>query len=169
MNQDSQRDTFEIWVREHAGILHRVANGFATGADRDDLMQELLLAVWRAVPAYAGESKVSTFLYRVAHNAALTWRRGAVTYARHVARLAAEPVEASGAGRESDETLALIYAAIRQLDPVERSLILLHLDGVSYAAIGEIHGLTENNVGVRLTRLRQKLAETLKEKSHELR
>ncbi len=170
MTTDDQRATFSAWLQEHAGILHRVAHGFASGADRDDLMQELLLALWRAVPAFAGQSKASTFVYRVAHNAALTWRRGAATYARHVDVYAAQPREDGGsAGREETEALALVYAAIRALEPVERSLILLQLDGVGYAAIAEIHGLTENQVGVRLTRIRRRLAERLKEKTDELR
>ena len=67
------------------------------------------------------------------------------------------------------ETLELVYAAIRQLPPVDRSLILLHLDGVSYAEMAEIHGISESNVGVRLTRLKQKISDTLKEVAHELR
>lgn len=171
MTPAAQHATFDAWVREHAGILHRVANGFASGADRDDLMQELLLALWRAVPAFAGQSKVSTFIYRVAHNAALTWRRGAATYRRRVEAFGVEPSRdpEDAVAVRTDEALALVYAQIRQLPPVERSLILLQLDGVSYAAIAEIHGLTENHVGVRLTRIRQKLADALKEKTHELR
>ena len=54
MSPAEQHALFATWLREHAGLLHRVANVFATGADRDDLMQELLLALWRALPAFAG-------------------------------------------------------------------------------------------------------------------
>lgn len=171
MSNEEQHAIFTAWINAHAGLLHRVANGFASGADRDDLMQELMLAVWRAVPAFAGASKESTFIYRVAHNAALTWRRGAATYHRRVEAYSAEPTRELDRAEDArtDEALALIYAQIRRLPPVERSLILLQLDGVSYAAIAEIHGLTENHVGVRLSRIRQKLADALKETTHELR
>lgn len=173
MSYDEQRRIFERWLREHAGVLHRVASGFAIGADRADLLQELMLAMWRAVPAFAGGSKPSTFIYRVAHNAALTWWRGASTYARRVAQYAGEvplAAEQDGAARDREaEALAVVYAAIRELPPLDRSLILLQLDGVSYAAMAEIHGLTENHVGVRLARIRQKLTDMLKEKTHELR
>jgi RNA polymerase sigma-70 factor (ECF subfamily) len=172
-----QLECFDRWMRDHARILHHVANGFATGTDRDDLMQELMLAWWRAVPAFEGGSKSTTFLYRVAHNAALTWRRTEKNYRAKVDRFemlapaawhaqAASPTE--GAAREQ-ETLAHIYAHIRQLPPVDRSLILLHLDGLSYADMAELHGLTESNVGARLTRLKQKLTESMEEISHELR
>jgi RNA polymerase sigma-70 factor (ECF subfamily) len=65
--------------------------------------------------------------------------------------------------------LELVYSAIRQLPPIDRSLILLHLDGVSYAEMAEIHGLSASNIGVRLTRLKQKLSDSIKEVAHELR
>lgn len=166
MSPAEQHALFATWLRDHAGLLHRVANAFATGADRDDLMQELLLALWRAIPAFAGASKPSTFIHRVAHNAALTWRRGVATYARHVEQLAAEPrPTTSGPTAGEDEILSEIYEAIRRLPPVDRSLILLQLDGVTYSEIAEIHGLSENHVGVRLTRIRCKLTELLRHKN----
>lgn len=170
MSESEQRALFEAWLQLHGAILHRVANGFAAGADKDDLMQELLLALWRAVPAFAGASKVSTFIYRVAHNAALTWRRNAATYTRKVERFAAQPpTEAGWTADREDEALGLIYVMIRRLPPLDRSLIMLQLDGVSYAAIAEIHGLTENHVGVRLSRIRRTLTAMLEEKTDELR
>lgn len=133
-------------------------------------MQELLLAVWRAVPLFAGASKPSTFIYRVAHNAALTWRRDTATYARQVERFAAEPTATCNEMRDGDEeALAAVYAAIRHLAPMDRSLILLQLDGVTYAEIADIHGLTVNHVGVRLTRIRRILTELLRQTSRELR
>ena len=164
---------FEQWLGAHGAVLHHVANGFAEGADRHDLMQELLLAVWKAVPAFQGGAKPSTFIYRVAHNAALTWKRTQRNYRGRVERF---ETLAAPAARDADvksererETLELLYAQIRALPPVDRSLILLHLDGVSYAEMAEMHGLSESNVGVRLTRLKQKLTDAMKGISNELR
>lgn len=175
MKTDEQNALFASWLAQHAAVLHHVANGFAEGADRHDLMQELMLAVWRAVPAFRGGAQASTFIYRVAHNTALTWRRTQKNYQSRVDRFeslamveAATTAPLGGSSREG-EALEHIYAAIRQLPPLDRSLILLHLDGVAYAEIAEIHGLTESNVGVRLNRLKQKLTTTLEEISHELR
>lgn len=173
MQAAEQHTLFDRWLADHAAVLHHVTNGFAAGADRHDLMQELLLALWRAVPAYRGGAQPSTFIYRVAHNAALTWKRTEKNYRRQVDRFEADAlratrVEPATAGREQ-ETLELLYAQIRRLPPVDRSLILLHLDGVSYAGMAEIHGLTESNVGVRLNRLKQKLSDALQEMTHELR
>lgn len=164
---------FERWLADHAAVLHHVANGFADGADRHDLMQELLLALWKAAPAYRQDAKVSTFIYRVAHNAALTWKRTQRNYRSRIEQFETlsqvmTPDEGTLAARER-ETLEHLYAHIRQLPPVDRSLILLHLDGVSYAEMAQIHGLSESNVGVRLNRLKQRLSDSMKELSDELR
>jgi RNA polymerase sigma-70 factor (ECF subfamily) len=170
MTPDEQNAQFSAWLARHAAVLHHVSHGFAEGADRHDLMQELLLAVWRAIPAYRAGAQASTFIYRVAHNTALTWRRTQKNYRERVERFGvladAEPLADN---RRQSEALGHIYAAIRRLPPLDRSLILLHLDGLDYAEIAAIHGLTEGNVGARLTRLRQKLTTTLEDITHELR
>lgn len=164
---------FEQWLGSHGAVLHHVVNGFAEGADRHDLMQELLLAVWKAVPAFRSSAKPSTFIYRVAHNAALTWKRTQKNYRKRVDAFEAETLTTTHAPPETStrerEMLELLYVRIRALPPLDRSLILLHLDGVSYAEMADMHGLTESNVGVRLTRLKQKLSDAMKEVSHELR
>lgn len=176
MTTDEQNRHFEAWLSRHGAVLHHVAHGFADGDDRSDLMQELLLALWRAVPAFRGGAQTSTFVYRVAHNAALTWRRTRKNYAQRLARFetmaaadAASPPPGPAGMDRGTEALGHVYAAIRELPPVDRSLILLHLDGVSYAGIAEIHGLSESNVGARLTRLKQKLTTALETITHELR
>jgi RNA polymerase sigma factor (sigma-70 family) len=170
MNSRQQEEIFDSWLREHAAILHHVANGFATGADRHDLMQELLLAVWRAVPAFRAASLPSTFIFRVTHNAALTWKRTEKSYRQRLDNFQALNTESTvaahaSAGETPDAPLELLYAAIRTLEPLDRSLVLLQLDGVSYAQIAEIHGLSESNVGVRLNRIRHKLTAIIQEKT----
>ena len=168
-NSRHQQAIFDDWLREHAAILHHVANGFATGADRHDLMQELMLALWRAVPAFRAASLPSTFIFRVTHNAALTWKRAERSYRRRLdsfqEQQALAPVAIDSTGDESPtDSLELLYSAIRRLEPLDRSLVLLQLDGVSYAQIAEIHGLSESNVGVRLNRIKHKLTAILQEK-----
>lgn len=155
--RDDQR--FEAWMEAHLGMLTRIARAFATGADQHDLTQELMVAVWRAAPAFRGDAKESTFIYRVAHNAALGWRRRQRRHQQRHAEYERLMVPASSGG--NDALVAQLYEAIRTLGALDRSLILLSLEGVSYAEIGEIHGLSESNVGARLTRARKKLAERM--------
>jgi RNA polymerase sigma-70 factor (ECF subfamily) len=151
-------ERFNAWVGVHLGVLHRIACAFATGVDRQDLLQELLLALWRAAPAFRGESAETTFIYRVAHNRALTWRRG--ENQRRKRQSDYERLHVEEAATE-DPLLNRLYEAIRQLPPLDRSLLLLSLEDQSYAEIAAIHGLSENNVGVRLTRARVKLAQIM--------
>ena len=149
-------ERFQAWVGEHIGVLHRVARAFAVGADQHDLLQEILIAVWRAAPAFRGDSAASTFIFRVAHNRALTWRRGEVRRRRRdetYQRLHVEDVSGE------DPLLEQLYEAIRQLEPLDRSLVLLSLEGQSYAEIAALHGLSETNIGARLSRARQKLTQ----------
>lgn len=173
MTTEQHNAAFARWLEQHAGVLHHVASGFAEGADRDDLMQELLLAVWRAVPAFRHGAQPSTFIFKVAHNAALTWKRSQKNYRQRVDRFEAlasnETVAAPESSARERETLELIYGHIRALPPLDRSLVLLHLDGASYAEMAEIHGLTESNIGARLTRLKHKLSTAMEEITHELR
>lgn len=172
MKRVEQDALFEAWLLEHAKVLHHVAHGFAAGTDRDDLLQELLLAVWKAVPAYRANSRPATFIYRVAHNAALTWRRSQGGYRRRLAEFEALHLSTSVAwsgGSGEAEALTALFQCIRELPPLDRSLILLHLDQVGYAEIAAIHGLTETNVGVRLNRLKQRLSTAMQTLAHELR
>lgn len=153
-------------------MLHHVANGFAEGADRHDLMQELLLSVWKAIPAYRQESQASTFIYRVAHNTALMWKRRERNYRQRIDRFeeftAGNTAHRDGPSEREQAHLAALYVEIRKLPPVDRSIALLLLDGLSYAEIAEIHGFSESNVGVRLHRLKQKLTQAMKGKTNEL-
>lgn len=164
-----QQQRFADWVREHSAILHHVINGFAAGDDRNDLLQEVLLAVWKSIPAFRGLAKPTTYLYRVSHNAALLWIRTEKNYRRRVERFGASAPSGFATDSDSlaDERLAKLYSAIRQLKPVDRSLMLLSLDGLSYREMAEVLGLSESNVGVKLNRIKNQLTQTLKGNEHE--
>jgi RNA polymerase sigma-70 factor (ECF subfamily) len=166
-----QQQRFAEWLRDHSAILHHVVNGFAAGEDRNDLLQEVLLAVWKSIPAFRRQSKPTTYLYRVSHNAALLWTRTQKNYRRRVEQYEAfAPTEfASDTDSLTDERLATLYSAIRQLKPVDRSLILLSLDGLSYREMAEVLGLSESNVGVKINRIKTQLTQTLKGNEHELK
>ena len=164
---DRSRDQiFAEWMKAHLPVLHRISRAFAGPADQHDLLQELMLAVWKAAPAFRGDSSPATFVYRVAHNRALTWHRRTVGW-----RLRARDAEGEAVRRvmeaadDGDEGALLerLYAAIRRLKAVDRSIVLLSLEGLSYLEIGAIHGLSETNVGARLSRVRARLSTLVEE------
>ena len=165
---------FQSWLEEHRGIIVKVTRSFVpVPADAADLQQELLLQLWISLSSYAGQAKPSTWIYRVCLNTALTWRRGTARRERRIepgvdlsvlAATAASPAEHAG----ERETLEKLYAAIHALPMFDRALMLLALDGLAYREIAEITGLTENRVGVALTRARERLAEQMKGVTDEL-
>jgi len=170
MDIAEQQKRFADWTREHSAILHHVVNGFAAGDDRNDLLQEVLLAVWKSIPAFRGQAKPTTYLYRVCHNAGLLWIRTEKNYRRRVEQFGASAPGGFAPDSDSltDERLAKIYAAIRLLKPLDRSLMLLSLDGLSYRDMAEVLGLSESNIGVKINRIKNQLTQTLKGTEHEL-
>ena len=159
---------FRQWLGEHTGLLLKVVRSFAEGrADQDDLFQEILLQVWMALPGFREESKATTWLYRVALNTALAWkrgekkRRGKQTSLPDVELMqgAASSEDAEGNGQVVEQ----LYGAIRALPPVKRALVVLYLDGFTYSEISEVVGISESNVGVSLNRIKRQLAAAVKE------
>jgi RNA polymerase sigma-70 factor (ECF subfamily) len=166
---------FQRWLEEHRGIVVKVARSFAQSpSDVADLQQEAMLQLWISLPSYAGQAKPSTWIYRVCLNTALTWRRGTVRRERRIepasgcrARVPADGRD-PGRARGERELLEKLYAAIHALPDFDRALVLLSLDGLAYREIAEITGLNENQVGVALTRARQRLARLMKGVTDEL-
>lgn len=169
MDITEQQQRFADWTREHGAILHHVVNGFASGADRNDLLQEVLLAVWKSIPSFRSQAKPTTYLYRVCHNAALLWSRTERNYQRRVEEFGAAAPGGFATDPDvlTDMRLVKIYLAIHQLKPVDRSLMLLSLDGLSYREMAEVLGLSESNVGVKINRIKTQLTQTLKGNEHE--
>ena len=151
MTSQQQEAVFREWVAEHQGVLTRAARAFAEAQDRDDLLQEMLLALWHAIPAFREASSPRTYVYRIAHNTALTWLRARLRRPLQVElEAAAEPAVSA------DDHHVALHAAIRRLPDLDRTLVLLHLDGLSYQEMAAVLGLSESNVGTRLTRARSR-------------
>lgn len=161
MKSREREHLFRRWLTDHRGILVRISAGFAGPDERDDLIQEMMIALWHAIPRYRGDSAPATFMYRVAQNTALAWRRGKRRIPPH-AELDSEISDDAGASPstvlEQDDRNEKLYQAIRRLLDLDRNLILMHLDGLSYREMAAVTGLTETNVGARLSRARGRLA-----------
>ena len=169
---EGKRDAlFRQWLDEYQAILVKVARArTTTAADQDDLFQEMLLQLWLSIPQFRGDAKASTWIYRVALNTSMAWDRSRRRYRDRVTTLAApndvvDPdSEASRPGKSAD--VERLYAAIRKLPDIDASIILLHLDGLSYREMADVLGISVSNVGVRLNRARKHLLELLEEDRH---
>lgn len=170
-NDSSEEGLFKRWLEQHTGLVFKVARAFApSDADRDDLVQEILLQLWRSLPRFEGKAKESTWIYRVALNTALAWHRSEnKRRTKQTALISIDelPEPDDIAGREREELVARLYAAIRRLPKVDAALVLLYLDDLSYREMAEVLGLSETNVGVKLNRARKLLAELMQEVPHE--
>src|SRR5262245_39841443 len=158
---------FRRWLDEHLGLMLKVVRAFAAlPQDQEDLFQETLLQVWRSIPSFKGDSKETTWIYRVTFNTALAWNRSEKKRRLgHESLLELDPsaiVEASRtASTLEQEKVDMLYAAIRQLPKLDASLALMLLDGLSYREMAMVLGISENNVGVRLNRIRKELAQQI--------
>jgi RNA polymerase sigma-70 factor (ECF subfamily) len=159
---------FRQWLSEHTGLLLKVVRSFAEApADQDDLFQEILLQVWLSLPNFRDDSKPTTWLYRVALNTALAWKRTEKRRWHRQGSLSISDVAAASASsaeaERNDRIVDQLYAAIRALPPAKRALVVLYLDGFTYREIAEVVGISESNVGVSLNRIKKDLAAAVKE------
>lgn len=156
--QLSQRQrTLEEWIEAHSGLIHKVVRAYAFSRhDAEDLLQEIAVQLWDSVPRFRGNAKVSTWIYRVALYAAIAWSRRERGHAERTEALITIPAEEEP---KEDPRVAWLYAQIAKLDPVDRSLALLLLEGLSYREMAETLGITESNVSVKVHRLKRTLTE----------
>lgn len=149
------------WVEEHRGLLYRVVHASERSQDdQSDLFQEILIQLWKSMPSFEERCKETTWIYRVALNTARAWKRSEKRRReRQEAVLSMGNFQGEG---QANPLLEKLYDAIRDMPKAEGSLLLLHLDGLSYRDIAEVLGVSEGCIGVRLTRARKQLAEKMK-------
>lgn len=150
---------FEHLVRDHAAALRRFTAAYApTREAQADLLQEIWIAVWRALPGFRGDCSERTFVFRIAHNRSLTFRarQRPLVSLDALADVADASVDLAAALEASLARDALMQA-VRALPDALRGVVTMHLDGCSSAEIAAVLGITENNVYVRLSRARAAL------------
>jgi RNA polymerase sigma-70 factor, ECF subfamily len=156
---------FLALLNEHRGAIHRVGRTYAAGSDdREELTQEIIYQLWRAFPAYRREAAAITWVYRIALNTAISALRKRSRRPAHVSLEAAAHVPSTDAPTSGDGRLELLSKAMRSLGAVERALLMCYLDGLTYSQISDVLGISETNVGARLSRTRAKLQELVEEK-----
>lgn len=157
-------------INRHRGIIFKVCHLYGKEKDyRDDLFQDIILQLWRSFPAFRNESRVSTWMYRVALNTAISQFRKDIKRPERRALSAAEfQIPDIDWLEQDNENSALLKQAIQQLSRIEKAVILLYLEEKSYREISDIMGITESNVGVKLNRIKTKLENIIKKNNYEL-
>jgi RNA polymerase sigma-70 factor (ECF subfamily) len=160
MTDRAQEERFAAILAEYDKPLQRLAFAYEKDSDlQKDLLQEIRLALWRALPNFRGESSERTFIYRIAHNRALTQ-----IAKRHPAQLdLAAALQVPDVSPNPEQTVASqlreleLRTKVASLPLTLRQVATLVLEGLSNREISEVLGITEGNVAVRLTRAKQQL------------
>jgi RNA polymerase sigma-70 factor (ECF subfamily) len=157
-------------IDDYQAALRRLVNSYETDPGRrEDLFQEIAMGVWQALPRFRGDSSERTWLYRIAHNIAISTLE---SRRRRDSREFPLPDSSERVGRWSDPDSALVVeeqrqamlAAIQELAPIDKQLILLHLEDLSYQEIEEVSGLSESAIASRLSRIRDRLTALIQRK-----
>jgi RNA polymerase sigma-70 factor (ECF subfamily) len=146
-------------INQHQGLIHKVCLMYEHDRDvRNDLFQEIVLQLWKSFPSFRGEAKITTWMYRIALNTAISGyrkqSRGVKT--EDLQELHFNISENYGMDEQEDDFQRLQWA-IRQLSEIERAMVMMALEEVPYEEIAETIGITQNNVRVRMNRIREKL------------
>jgi RNA polymerase sigma-70 factor, ECF subfamily len=144
-------------LEAHKKILYKVAASYCdNAADRQELMQEMAIALWRSFPRFDGRSKLSTWMYRVALNVALSFVRRSRQRTRHTVALDEAVLEIAAVATD-DDNQRVIAALLGRLEPLDRALVLLYLEGHDHDTIGEILGISTSNVATKINRIKERL------------
>ena len=167
VNRREREERFERLMREHGPAVARIASVYErNAASRDDLVQDIALAMWKALPGFRGECSERTLVFRIAHNRGLTHierrRRGSflgLDDAPEATDVGATPEMQATAG----ELRQRLIEAVHAIPLGHRQVIALLLEGMTHSEIGEVLGISEGNVAVRAARARKELRERLGE------
>ena len=150
-------------LEKNQGIIHKVCRSYTNGeAAHKDLFQEITIQLWKAYPKFRGDSKFSTWVYRVAFNTAIS------LYRKSKRKVETSPIydnlkelEYQDYDDTHDKQLKLLYKAIQSLNDIEKALALLYLEDKSYKEISNVLGISEVNARVKMNRTKTKLKNIL--------
>ncbi|MET0299050.1 MAG: sigma-70 family RNA polymerase sigma factor [Flavitalea sp.] len=151
-------------VNEHRPMLFKVCNLYCRQEfERQDLFQEIVIQLWRAFPGFRGDSKFSTWMYRIALNTAISDLR---KKKHHIVSIEPESlpdgIDDIDNYQEKEEKLKQLYSAITQLSEIERAIVMLYLEDKSYDEMEDILGINQNNLRVKMNRIKDKLRKLTK-------
>jgi len=155
--------SFVTKLERNQNIVHKVCRIYTSNKDQhNDLFQEITIQLWKAYPKFRGDSKFSTWMYRVALNTAITlYRKSKRSVKTQDYESVVFKIKSEDYDDTEEEQLKLMYKAIKQLSDIEKALIFLYLEDKNYKEIAETIGITEVNARVKMNRIKTKLKKIL--------
>ncbi|MEH6406773.1 MAG: sigma-70 family RNA polymerase sigma factor [Leeuwenhoekiella sp.] len=150
-------------LEKNQNIVHKICRLYTNDQDsHNDLFQEITIQLWKAYPKFRGDAKFSTWMYRVALNTAITlYRKSKKRIKTQDYDTVMFKIESSEYDSTIEDQLKLMYAAVKQLNDIEKALVFLYLEDKSYSEISDTLGITEVNARVKMNRVKGKLKQLL--------
>ncbi|NQZ75319.1 MAG: sigma-70 family RNA polymerase sigma factor [Ekhidna sp.] len=157
---ESEKHFVRDFLVENQAIIYKICRAYSNSNDEfNDLTQEVAFQLWKSKARFKNKSKLSTWVYRVTLNVCMSYIR-----ANKIKTVDISEASALASNNEIEkDDLDILYAALRRLSDNDKAIILLYLEGRKYEEISEIVGLSKNNIGVKITRIRKKLKEIIEE------
>ena len=154
---------FSLLIKNNQGLIIKVSRLYTnTLEDEEDLFQEIVLQLWRSYDTFKGDSKISTWMYRVALNTAITLFRKKTKSPQTDELQDFHYKDFLEDDDEKQQKVSLLYKVIKMLPNVERAIVMMYLDDLPYRDISENLGITEVNARVKMNRLKKTLKELMK-------
>jgi RNA polymerase sigma-70 factor (ECF subfamily) len=161
------QERFLNLMEDHKKILYKVCHSYCRNpGDRDDLAQEIIVQLWRSFAGFDERVRFSTWMYRIALNVAISFYRRESVRTRHVVPGSEHLLEAIGETEDRSEEVGLLYRWIEELDPLNKALVILYLDGNNYQETAAILGISETNVATKISRLKETLRQKKEVQQH---
>ncbi|MBV9962782.1 MAG: sigma-70 family RNA polymerase sigma factor [Parafilimonas sp.] len=158
MQKGEAEKQFEKHIKEYELLIYKVCRIYAyTNADRQDLFQDIIVQLWHAYLKFKGESKLSTWMYRVAINTAITGLRKKKDFIQSYEHATLPTHISDDNSLHAEERLQEMYKAIEQLNQIEKAVVMLYLEEKTYEEMEEILGITQGNLRVKMNRIKEKL------------
>jgi len=159
MDLQQTADAFLQVISDNKGLIYKVAHLYCKNEeDHKDLCQEIIFQLWRAFPQYNAQYKLSTWMYKIALNVAISF------YRKGLRRVSTQPLTAdlmqlvsNNEANSKEQQIQQLHQYIQAFKPLDRALMLLYLEGKSHREIADILGLTPTNVATKIGRLKEQL------------
>lgn len=160
MNQKQQ--DFSKLIKDNQGLIIKVSRLYTNSLeDQEDLFQEIVLQLWKSFDSFQGNSKISTWMYRVALNTAITLFRKKTRSPMTDELQDFHGKQYFADDDENQQQISLLYRVIKELPEIERAIVMMYLDDQPYKEISETLGITEVNARVKMNRLKKTLKELM--------
>ena len=159
------KDYFVEIFEANIGIIYKISKAYTrTAADRDDLINDIALELWKAFPRFKGHAKISTWIYRIALNTSMNYKRRQKNEISLFSDLKQIDNISTLIDNEDNSIIDLLYSCIEDLDEINKAIIILYLDNNSHDEISEITGISKTNVGTRISRIKEQLRKSVNKK-----